>query len=371
MNLNSHRKEIIKQIVTGKVYDIYSYLKAFGYLEEYKINVDDVVSKFEEDEKNKSYKVPNDEGDFVKKQYNSMLNHKKPDFTENDFKYVRANYFIDTPGYKVTFNGKEYIFWFTSKGVRAAKDYEYILEFVTLWQQLKEKGLIFEITKEVVEEDIAIFYEIFPTKETKYYKDLISKREKAILPSKFPPKYTRLPTYDCYEDLKEYGVSEEYFWNERGFIEKSLLPYYEKYPVFNELHLTTCKEFVDKKIVATPLLGEYVANNYQTDEEKKSKWALIGTWVAIGISAVMALFSIWTAFRIDPSNDNLTKIQFQLEQIQNEINNSNEQQLDEILSKIKEIELLQSRDNNTELLEKLDSITYAINEIKMNNSKDE
>lgn len=26
MNLNSHRKEIIKQIVTGKVYDIYSYL---------------------------------------------------------------------------------------------------------------------------------------------------------------------------------------------------------------------------------------------------------------------------------------------------------------------------------------------------------
>lgn len=59
-----------------------------------------------------------------------------------------------------------------------------------------------------------------------------------------------------------------------------------------------------------------------------------------------------------------------MEQIQDEINNSNDQQLDEILSELKEIELLQSRDNNTELLEKLDSVTYAINEIKMNNSKE-
>lgn len=59
-----------------------------------------------------------------------------------------------------------------------------------------------------------------------------------------------------------------------------------------------------------------------------------------------------------------------MEQIQDEINNSNDQQLDEILSELKEIELLQSRDNNTELLEKLDPVTYAINEIKMNNSKE-
>lgn len=59
-----------------------------------------------------------------------------------------------------------------------------------------------------------------------------------------------------------------------------------------------------------------------------------------------------------------------MEQIQDEINNSNDQQLDEILSELKEIELLQSRDNNTELLEKLDSVIYAINEIKMNNSKE-
>lgn len=370
MNLNSHRKEIIKQIVTGKVYDIYSYLEAFGYLEEYKINVDETINKFEEDEKDITYKIPNYEGEFEKKRIKGLHSHEKPDYTENDFLYVKAGYSIDTPGSIVSFNNKKYEYFFANKEIKVAREYSYILEFVTLWQQLKEKGLIFEITKEVVEEDIAIFYEIFPTKETKYYKDLISKREKVILPSKFPKKYTRLPTYDCYEDLKEYGVSEEYLWNEKGFIEKSLLPYYEKYPVFNEIHLTTCKEFVDKKIVATPLLGEYVANNYQTAEEKKSKWALIGTWVAIGISAVMALFSIWTAFRIDPSNDNLTKIQSQLEQIQDEINNSNDQQLDEILSELKEIELLQSRDNNTELLEKLDSVTYAINEIKMNNSKE-
>lgn len=78
MNLNSHRKEIIKQIVTGKVYDIYSYLEAFGYLEEYKINVDEAINKFEEDEKNITYKIPNYEGEFEKKRIKGLHSHEKP-----------------------------------------------------------------------------------------------------------------------------------------------------------------------------------------------------------------------------------------------------------------------------------------------------
>ena len=98
MNLNSHRKEIIKQIVTGKVYDIYSYLEAFGYLEEYKINVDEAINKFEEDEKNITYKIPNYEGEFEKKRIKGLHSHEKPDYTENDFLYVKAGYSIDTPG---------------------------------------------------------------------------------------------------------------------------------------------------------------------------------------------------------------------------------------------------------------------------------
>lgn len=73
MNLNSHRKEIIKQIVTGKVYDIYSYLEAFGYLEEYKINVDEAINKFEEDEKNITYKIPNYEGEFEKSELKAYI----------------------------------------------------------------------------------------------------------------------------------------------------------------------------------------------------------------------------------------------------------------------------------------------------------
>lgn len=369
MNLNSHRKDIIKRIVKGEIYDIYSFLESFDYLEEYKLDEDALIKKFEEDEKDKQYKIPNYEGDFEKKRFASGLNHKKPDFTEKDFKYVKAQYFIDTPGYKVTFNGIKYEFSFTYRGIKVAKDYSYILEFVTLWQQLHKQGLIFEINREVVAEEIALFYEIFPTKETDYYKKLILDRENATsLSRKLSKEYVKIPTYNCYEDLKEYGVAKEYFWNNKGYIEKSLLPYYEKYPVFNELHLTTCKDFIGKKIVATPLLGEYVANNYQTEEEKKSKWALIGTWVAIGISFLMAAFSVFATFKVDPSNNNLTYIQSQLEQIREEMNSSNEQQLNDILSEIEEMDLSQYDD--AELQEKIDSIIRVLNEIKMNNSKD-
>ena len=201
MNLNSHRKEIIKQIVTGKVYDIYSYLEAFGYLEEYKINVDEAINKFEEDDKDITYKLPNYEGEFEKKRIKGLHSHEKPDYTENDFLYVKAGYSIDTPGSIVSFNNKKYEYFFAKKEIKVAREYSYILEFVTLWQQLKEKGLIFEITKEVVGKDIALFYEMCPAKETKYYEELVAKHEKAFLQSvKTSEKYITFFQRDSRKD---------------------------------------------------------------------------------------------------------------------------------------------------------------------------
>lgn len=361
MNLNSHRKEIINRIVKGEIYDIYSFLESFGYLEQYKINEKELMKKFEEDEKNKKYKVPNIEGNFEKKRFESILGHKKPDFTEDDFIYVNARPCIDTPGCTATFNNREYKFSLTNKGIMVAKEYSHILEFVTLWQQLQKQGLIFEITKEVSAEDIALFYEIFPVQETDYYKKLVLDREEATSSKKIPEGCERVPLYDDYEDLKEYGVAKEYFWNKRGVIEKSTFLYYKKYPVLNELHLTTCKDFINKKIVATPLLGEYLSNNYQTEEEKKSKWALIGTWVAIGISFIMAGFSVFATFNVDPSNNNLINIQSQLEQISGKLNVSNEQQLNEILSELTGLNL--SHYDEAELQDKLNSIIDELKEI--------
>ena len=43
--------------------------------------------------------------------------------------------------------------------------------------------------------------------------------------------------------------------------------------------------------------------------------------------------------KLDPSNNNLVNIQSQLEQIRETINSSNEQQLNEILSKLDELNL--------------------------------
>lgn len=370
MNLNSHRKEMVKRIVKGEIYDIYSFLESFDYLEYYKLDVDALIKEFEKDEKGKKYKIPDYESDFEIKRSNSTSKKEEPNFTENNFIYVEALYMIDTPGYIVEFNGKKHRFSFTYKGIKVARDYSHILEFVTLWQQLQKQGLIFEIEKEVTSDDIALFYEIYPTKETSYYKKLISDREEAISSSqgKISEGLVRVPTYDCYEDLKVYGVAKEYFWNKREYsssVEKSLLPYYEKYPVFNDLHLTTCNDFIGKKIVATPALREYVENNYQTEEEKKSKWALIGTWVAIGISFVMAAFSVFATFNVDPSDNNLKNIQSQLEQISVNINSTNKEQLDEVLLELDEIDL--SKYDDLELQEKLDLIIDLLNEINEEN----
>ena len=57
MTLNFHRKEIIKRIIKGEIYDIYSFLESFDYLEEYKLDEEILMKKFEEDERDKKYKI--------------------------------------------------------------------------------------------------------------------------------------------------------------------------------------------------------------------------------------------------------------------------------------------------------------------------
>lgn len=370
MNLNSHRKEIIKKIVQGEIYDLQSFLDSFNYLESYKLDADTIIKEFEKDENGREYKIPNSKSDFGKKRFKALYNKEKPDFTDDDFMFVKATPLLETPGNVIKYNDKQYEFLFYREEIKVAKDFSYLLEFVTLWQQLQKKGLIFEIDKDITPNDIALFYEIFPTKETPYYKKLMLEMEyeEHSCNNKLPEGLVKIPSYDCYEDLKEYGVSKEYFSSHMDRVEKNLLPYYEKYPVFNELHLTTCKDFINKKIVATPALREYVENNYQTEEEKKSKWALIGTWVAIGISFVMAAFSIFSTFNVDPSSNNLMKIQDQLEQISEDISNDDNDQLNQILEELNEIKV--SKYDDAELQERIDSIINILNEIKINSQKD-
>lgn len=370
MNLNLHRKEIIKKIVQGEIYDIQSFLKSFNYLEYYKLDADALIKEFEKDENGREYKIPNSKGDFWKKRFKALFDKEKPNFTDDDFMFVKATPLLETPGNTIKYNDKQYEFSFLYGGIKVAKDFSDVLEFVTLWQQLQKKGLIFEIEKDITSDDIALFYEIFPTKETEYYKKMILEIDYEISSNnkKLSERLVRIPTYDCYEDLKEYGVAKECFGSHMDHVEKNLLPYYEKYPVFNELHLTTCKDFINKKIVATPALREYVENNYQTEEEKKSRWALIGTWVAIGISFAMAAFSIFSTFNVDPSNNNLMKIQNQLEQISENINTDDNDQLDQILTELNEIKV--SKYDDTELQESIDLIINILNEMKINSQKD-
>ena len=76
-------------------------------------------------------------------------------------------------------------------------------EFVTVSESKTATAheIFNKITKEVVGKDIALFYEMCPAKETKYYEELVAKHEKAFLQSvKTSEKYITFFQRDSRKD---------------------------------------------------------------------------------------------------------------------------------------------------------------------------
>ena len=59
MNFDNHQKEIIKAINDGKVYDILSFVKEFGYYEKYQLTLEELQKSFDKREKDRKYSRKN------------------------------------------------------------------------------------------------------------------------------------------------------------------------------------------------------------------------------------------------------------------------------------------------------------------------
>lgn len=116
-------------------------------------------------------------------------------------------------------------------------------------------------------------------------------------------------------------------------------------------------EYVEKEIMPSPDLAEFVANKYQTKDDLRYKNQKLATWIGIFISIIVGIFSIgFGIYSINQSNDDNQVI--------------TKGKLDSILNQhiINQENLLKKLDNTNYHLEQLmiDTVSVSVTNDKIN-----
>lgn len=290
MRFNKHQQDIIKAINNKEVYDIESFVKKFNLYEHFTVDKEKIKKAFDESESGKVYPV-----DVVKNLLDCENKRRisvpaKLEYTENKK--------------KVTFDNRcyEYDLW-DEKGFNIAKDHDEIVGFISLWEYLKRELDVFEIEKEVSKSEIELFFRKSKkttnmSNDTYDYIPIVQEEPCQLINDKIQKKV------------------EEVDYNA---VKRNAYYYVEEDVEIDSEQLKSFSAYLHKKILPTPSLTKYVANKYQTEDEKATRLSLIIAIVSIIISIFSSLFSVYATLKVDPSNDNLKIIQEKLDTIENGI----------------------------------------------------
>ena len=179
---------------------------------------------------------------------------------------------------------------------------------------MKNEALIFDVNKPVRNEDIGLFFEIFPQEIT----------------GDNNPSWQRTTVIDSVgeyvNDVESHDVLAPY---------KNINDYIDRVWKLNKANFNACEEFIDRKILATGALKVYKQKKYQTVEELSVKANLRIAKIAVIISVISVLIGNIMPFFQKQDTDYLDEISQKIsvmEELIKENNNSSE-----ITDEIKEI----------------------------------
>ena len=344
MKLTRHQKDIVGKIIDGQIYDIASYLTSTNnfYVEKY--DIDEIKKRFTEAEGDKKYKVAKD-SIFIKSAYGLPLIKPKDKITEDDYTIKESVLVDNAPAIHYEFEGVKYDLDFV-KGVKVVKDYELLIDFLTLWHYLNEEALILELDKKIETQDIGFFFESKEVdKSTQKAKIVIERDGKKC--SSLESVLSDILLSDPKRFLNEYSDTT---W------------------AINEERLLMCKEFLTKKFVPTTALRTYAKKNFKTKETITNDTNRLIAILALAVSVISVILgNIIPLFQTKTTEDYLETINQELISIQSTLND-NEERIEEEISNIRTaIEELQQQvaaiDDKTNI-SKLEDIKQQLSEIK-------
>lgn len=290
MRFNKHQRDIIKAIDNKEVYDIESFVKKFNLYEHFVVDKEKIKKAFDESESGKEYPVYVEKNFFDQKNKRRINVPAKLEYTECKKKVA-----FDNCCYK-------YDLW-DENGFNIIKDYDEIVGFISLWEYLKTELDVFEIEKEISKSEIELFFRKHK-KTTNMLKNI----------SDYKPIIEEEPLQMINDKLQRKVGDVDY-----DVVKRNAYDYIEEDVEINSEQLKIFSAYLHKKILPTPSLTKYVSNRYRTEDEKATRLSLIIAIASIIISVCSSLFSVYATLNVDPSNDNLKKIQGKLNRIENSI----------------------------------------------------
>lgn len=334
MKFTKHQKEIIRRINDGQVYDIYSYLKSFDMLYNFKIDKTIIESKFVAEEGDKKYRTlkPGSSINSMRMDNKTFQMHiYQNQLKDEDFEYKPAELVFDKIKGIVSY--KEIRYEFNpcfDKGINIAVSFSQIKEFISIWSYLHKELYVLEVPKAVRKEEIGLFFE---------------RRSKKV------EKHTNITDIQRNTFLKKLGIENEliqkmgnglignFNWHSNPH-KIDAYKYVDEFLEFNKDNFTICDYYLDKKILSTPELELFIKNRFNTSEQVNFYWALIPAYLAIIVSILIPLFQ-------KKDNSEITKIQNQLIEIQEEVSQLEitNSQLQSVIDELNNMKIEKTNDN--------------------------
>ena len=331
MKLTPHQKEIVKEIINGRVYDIPTYIRTFNKGKKQQYNIDELQANFEASENGQTYLFKKIGGTIYTDTYNNagevidtspVINKFTHELNENPISTpVPAQLDMKIDSEFVEFSGLKYRFDFLQNDYLVANNFAEIIDFIALWAFLRREALVLDVSKPVTLEDLSIFFE--------------QKQQ--------PLKQDAAPLWNSHHTIDNSTTQNNLpsiFTNFTAT--KKTQGYITNKWQINHEHFVMCEEFIDKKIIATSTLQIYRQSKFRTFEEVSQRRNLIAAWVAIGISLISVIIgNIFPLF-----------------------NRAEEKYLHDMNRQVTAIrEEIQSKPSNQDILDELNSINQSLADI--------
>lgn len=343
MRLSETRETIITAIKEEKVDDLISFVKMFYEDKSFKFNRNELTDKKQKDfseskleeimnKYEKSGKTEIKPNNIRFNIYSNSIESSSPDiiktpYTAEELKKIESqlkDYSIKDESFIVDIKLKDEEFTVNplESTVYIIDDFKLLNDFLYVWDLLTDEHLILNKSKKCTADDAVMFLSKSKNEESNW----ISANEKGVNNIDISDKLFANPLFKMSNDM--------YKRKDIQYADISLES--------NDKLLILCEEYINRKIICTHRIDNFVKNKYTLQQDYEYKRQTRLTWVAIISSIVISIgTSIWQGVSSDSSNSALETKRINL------INENNQHLLD-ISGKLNSIAEIISEIDNSE-----------------------
>lgn len=253
MRFTKQQRNMILKIASGSIWDIYSFVDNFQTRRVASFDWYQVQLNFQNDPDVSAYYCPRNlsptPANLTRKdafEEKVQLEQINPEMYEQFLPQLEKTYCHHIE----EVCGSEFSFDFY-QGVRIADSFEDIIDFLAIWQFLKEHALVLEVGQTLTAETVGLFF----------------RHEEAGDAPPFEAEKASQTVVFC--DSRYIG--------------------HDTYHLSTE-HLEICREFLGKRIYPAPGLKLFVQNRFRTQDEVAQLKTLVTAWIAIFVALLVGLF---------------------------------------------------------------------------------